>query len=183
VAALERYRADVALAPAPLPSGDLSGEWVRLLEEQQTTVRAAQPGMRLRLDGAVLTILAAGDGGEARLALRLDYGATGVLLDGDGSAGADAALLAGVPPPVAVLAYPWQREPDTRLLNIWQPRAIIFTTGYESDMPALHTFYERAQGNPALYHHLYHPELDGTLELVSNGQRACVRRASEPPCM
>jgi hypothetical protein len=157
-------------------------EWARLLDEQQIPVRAAQPGMRLNLDGAVLTVLAVGEVSGAGLVLRLDYGTTGVLLDSSGSVGANTALL-NQSPHVAVLAYPWERDMDQPLLEVWQPQAIVFTTGYQSDTPALLTFHERAQNNSAGYNRLYHPELDGTVELVSDGRRACLRRADEAPCM
>jgi hypothetical protein len=43
--------------------------------------------------------------------------------------------------------------------------------------------YQRAQGNWQLYANLYHPHLHGTIELVSSGQHACIRRLSEPPCL
>jgi hypothetical protein len=108
--------------------------------------------------------------------LRLDYGATSVLFGGASGSTSEAALLAQARP-VTVLAYPWQREPDAPLLAAWQPRAVVFTTAYEQQQPAQLTFFERAHAIP-----LYHPELDGTIELVSDGQSACLRREHDPPC-
>jgi hypothetical protein len=141
--------------------------------------------MRLMLDGAVLNVLATGtmdDGQKAGVVLSLDYGATSVVLNGAGNEATDAALLPGARA-ITALAYPWQRELDTPLLAAWQPRAIIFTTAYQDNTPTLLTFHDRAMGDPGRYHHLYHPEIDGTVEFISNGQAACVRRADEPPCL
>jgi beta-lactamase superfamily II metal-dependent hydrolase len=176
IAALERYHAGLALAPATLPDTGPVREWRRLLEEQHTPLHVAQPGDRLALGGALLTVLAAEATGEDGLVLRLDYGATSVLFGGASSNTHTAALLAQARP-VTVLAYPWQREPDAPLLAAWQPRAVVFTTAYEQQQPAQRTFFERAHDIP-----LYHPELDGTIELVSDGQTACIRREHDPPC-
>jgi hypothetical protein len=77
---------------------------------------------------------------------------------------------AHAPNPVTVLAYPWQREMDTPLLAAWQPRAIVFTTAQEREPPALLTYAERAQSGAALYH----SALNGTVELVSNGEQAWI---------
>jgi beta-lactamase superfamily II metal-dependent hydrolase len=176
VAALERYRAGLALAPAALPDTAPVREWRRLLEQQQTPLRVAQPGDRLALGGAVLTVLAADAAAEEGLVLRLDYGATSVLFGGASGSTSTAALHAQARP-VTVLAYPWQREPDAPLLAALQPRAVVFTDAYEQQPPAQLTFFERMRDIP-----LYHPDLDGTIELVSDGQTACIRREHEPPC-
>ncbi len=182
VAALLRYRPALVLAPPALPASDAAREWARLLIEQRVVPHAAQPGSRLALDGALLSVLAADDGDEAGLVLRLDYGATSVVLNGAGSLDSDSSLLAQAAP-ITALAYPWQRELRTPLVAAWQPQAIIFTTARQDDHPALLTSYERALGSSSRYQHLYHPQRDGTIELVSDGQAACIRRAHEPPCM
>jgi beta-lactamase superfamily II metal-dependent hydrolase len=176
VAALERYHVGLALAPAALPDTAPVREWRRLLEQQHTPLRVAQPGDQLALGGALLTVLAADAAGEDGLVLRLDYGATSVLFGGASGSTSEAALLAQARP-VTVLAYPWQREPGAPLLAAWQPRAVVFTTAYEQQQPAQLTFFERTHAIP-----LYHPKLDGTIELVSDGQSACLRRAHDPPC-
>jgi len=176
VAALERYRAGLALAPAALPDTAPVREWRRLLEQQQTPLRHAQPGDRLALGGAVLTVLAADSAAEEGLVLRLDYGPTSVLFGGASGSTSTTALHAQARP-VTVLAYPWQREPDAPLLAALQPRAVVFTDAYEQQPPAQLTFFERARDIS-----LYHPDLDGTIELVSDGQTACIRREHEPPC-
>src|SRR5215211_2305614 len=44
VAALERYHADIALAPAIRTRGAMIEQWRRLLGEQQTPIHVARPG-------------------------------------------------------------------------------------------------------------------------------------------
>lgn len=181
VAALRRYHTELALVSPHFvqqasrqanPQSEiqsLTTVWLQLVTEQGTAVHPVQPGLALNLDGAVLTVLAVGDDREAGLVLRLDHGVTSVVLDGAGGEIDEDALLAGAQPVTAV-AYPWQREMNTPLLAAWQPQAIIFTTAYEADAPALLTLHERALNGAALYH----PRLNGTTELVSNGQRAWI---------
>lgn len=182
VAALVRYQASLALVAPGLPADNAyASEWKRLLREQRTPMRQAVPGQRLALGGAILTVLAAGDGSESGVIMRLDYGSTSVLFGGACGGAEDATLLATLPA-ATVLVYPWQRELSGNLLETWQPRAIIFTTAYQSDRPTLQTFFERAGGNAFRYQHLYHPELDGTIELVSDGAHTCIRREREEPC-
>jgi beta-lactamase superfamily II metal-dependent hydrolase len=176
VAALERYGAGLALVPATLPDTASVREWRHLLAEQQIPLHMARPGDRLKLGGVLLTVLAAEASGEEGLVLRLDYGATSVLFGGAGGHASEAALLAQARP-VTVLAYPWQREPHAPLLAAWQPRAVVFTAAYAQQPAAQLTFFERAHDIP-----LYHPDLDGTVELVSDGRVACMRREHDPPC-
>jgi hypothetical protein len=183
VAALARYRARLAVAPAGLLPEQDTREWARLLDAQGTPVHIAQPGDQFTPGGGVrLTVLAAGRGDETGLVLRLQYGATSVLLYGAGPPpeSASAPVLAR---PVSVLAYPWQYELAAPLLQAWQPRAIVFTDAQQARQPAQQSLYQRAQGNRQLYANLYHPHLHGTIELVSSGQHACIRRLSEPPCL
>lgn len=170
VAALARYRADMILAPPAMEQQHaLTQEWLRLIATQRMSLHLAQVGDRLQLDGVLLTVLSTGDGREAGLVLQLDYGLLRVVFYGAGSTTSDQALIehAG---PITALAYPWQREVDTPLLARWQPRMIIFTTAYEADRPATLSMYERALYGAAVYH----PHLHGTVELISDGQRAWV---------
>jgi beta-lactamase superfamily II metal-dependent hydrolase len=169
VAALARYRAELALAPPGVSESATAREWLRLLEAQDTPIHPARGGERLNLDGAQLTVLTAGDGAEAGMVLRLDYGATSVVVHGTTGTPTDTTLLATAQP-ITALAYPWQREIDTPLLAAWQPQAIIFTSAYAADEPALHTYHERALNGAALYHE----KLDGTVTLISDGRRAWI---------
>lgn len=169
IAALTRYRADLALAPPGELQSASAQEWLRLLESQRTPVHTARMSERLTLDNVALTVLTTGDGDESGLVLRLDYGASSVVLDGAGGEPDEDRLLTSAHP-ITALAYPWQRELDTPLLAAWQPQAIIFTTAQEADEPALLTYRERALRGAALYH----ARIDGTVELVSNGRHAWI---------
>jgi beta-lactamase superfamily II metal-dependent hydrolase len=181
VAALTRYRTDRAIAPADFDvdcaSDDidrtrvqnLQCEWLGLLSEQQAQVRVAQAGDQLRLDSALVTVLTTGAEDEAGLVLRLDYGATSVILDGAGVETDDDRLLAAAQP-VTVLAYPWQRDLATPLVNAWQPQAIIFTQAWEAEEPILLTWQERRLHGAAIYHN----KLNGTIEIISDGRQAWI---------
>jgi beta-lactamase superfamily II metal-dependent hydrolase len=170
VAALARYRVALALAPPALRQGAVAKEWLRLLDDGHTRVRAARPGDQLRLGGATLRVLAVGDGGESGLVLRIDYGTTSVVLDHMGGEADEKALLAGMTQPATLLVFPWQRDPRTAFVEALRPRALVFTDGQTADKPAELTFVDRADGGAALYHE----RLNGTIEWVSDGRRAWV---------
>jgi hypothetical protein len=173
VAALARYRAGLALAPAGLPSGGAAGEWRRLIAAERIPARALRPGQRLNLDGATLTVLAAAEGEAGGAVLMLTYGATRALIHSGGPEGDDAALGAAGPP-LDLLIYPWQRELDTPLIRALRPGAIAFSAAYEAHAPALLSYNDRRRLSPRVYH----PANDGAIELVSNGRRAWIRTES-----
>lgn len=170
VAALGRYQVGIALAPATTGRGAALDEWRRLLDERHTPVHAARAGDRLDLAGAALRVLAIGDGDEAGLVLRLDYGATSVVFDHAGGVADEAALAAGVPRPATLLAFPWQRDPHSPLATVLRPRALVFTDGQQADRPVEQTFTERSVGGAALFHE----RLDGAIEWISDGSRAWI---------
>lgn len=201
IAALSRYHARQVLAPArwktgkstwgiltetgfhlapdsqgPAPLLPFVQEWVRLTANQQRYV--ARPGYRLALDETFLTVLAT-EGEEASgLLLQLDYGITRIVFALECDALNNERLLA-IAQPLTALAYPWQCTMDTPLLNVWQPQALIFTTGQRFDKPALLTYAERARYSP----HIYHQDHDGTIELVcTNRPRRGVNGATMQPC-
>jgi hypothetical protein len=161
VAALARYSAEVALAPPALPQSALAREWLRLLDEQHTPVRSARPGARLAVGRGTISVLTSGNAG---MALIVSYGRVSVLLDPHGATAED---LPKPPQPVGALAYPWDKPPPPALLALWKPKAVVFTAGYEAEKPVLLTTSERAPGVAAIYH----PKLNGTIELVSDGRR------------
>jgi beta-lactamase superfamily II metal-dependent hydrolase len=169
VAALARYRAGLAIAPATAKRGALIEEWRRLLGEQDTPVRNARAGQRIDLGGATLRVLAAGDGDEQGLVLRLDYGATSVVFDHSGGEADEETLSAGLRP-ASLLAFPWQRDAHTAFVAALQPRALVLTDGQQADKPVEQTFVERAIGGADLYHE----RLDGTITWISDGKRAWV---------
>jgi beta-lactamase superfamily II metal-dependent hydrolase len=197
VAALSRYRPSLVIAPAPLWQGPYGGEsaessrtpggsienqtyleeWWSLIASNRLPVSPVRSGHRLSLDGLTMSVVPTGAGDGSGLVLRLDYGATSVVFAGAISGADDTALLErDIARPVTVVAYPWERGMDTPLLARWQPQELVFTTGLEQDPPALLTYAERKRyGSGA---RLYHPELDGTIEVVSDGRRAWVVRGA-----
>ncbi|HEU5099839.1 MAG TPA: hypothetical protein VFU22_12500 [Roseiflexaceae bacterium] len=169
VAALARYRAELAIAPASAKRGALIEEWRRLLAEQETPIRVAQAAQTIDLGGARLRVLAAGDGDEQGLILRLDYGATSVVFDESGGE-TDEEALAATLRPANLLAFPWQRDAHTSFVAALRPRAIVLTNGAQADRPVEQTFVERAIGGAVLYHE----RLDGAITWISDGRRAWV---------
>lgn len=165
VAALARYRPEVALAPPGLGHDGFAGEWRRLTAAGPTATLAA--GQRLDLDGATLTVLAAHAGREGGAVLLLSYGATRVLLHSGGPAGDEAALRAAGRP-LALLVYPWQRDPGTATVGALAPGAMAFSQAYEAPAPALLSYAARRRHSPRVYH----PKADGQIELVSDGRRS-----------
>jgi beta-lactamase superfamily II metal-dependent hydrolase len=169
IAALARYHAAMVLAPPIARRGAMLDEWRRLLGDQGTTIRAAHTGDRLDLGGATLRVLAAGDGDQAGMLLRLDYGATSVVFDHSGGAADEDALAANLRP-ASLLAFPWQRDPHIALIAALHPRAMVLTDGQQADQAIEQTFVERGVGGAALYHE----RLDGAITWASDGVRAWV---------
>lgn len=170
LAALARYQVGVALAPPGMHASAGVTEWQRLLKDQGTAVRVAHLDQQLRMGGMTLKVLAMGDGDEAGLVLRIDYGRTSVLLAGAGGEMDDELLLKRAQP-LSALAFPWARPlPDT-LLDATKPRAIVFTDGFQSKHPALLTTLDRSAHGATVYHE----RLNGTIELVSDGTQMTVR--------
>ncbi len=176
VAALERYRAGFAVAPPTAKRGPTLDAWLRLLGDQGTPIRRARAGDRLDLGGATLRVLATGDGDEAGLVLRLDYGATSVVFDHSGGGGDEETIAAGGPRPATLLVFPWQRDPGAGIVAALRPRAMVLTDGTQADRPALLTFAERSIGGAALYHE----QLDGTIEWISDGSRSWIVTERSP---
>lgn len=171
VAALARYRARVAIAP-PLAERDLLlDEWRRLLNESATPIHIARPGDQINLDGATLRILALGDGADAGMVMRLDYGATSVLFDHVGGSADEEALLAGGSlRPATLVVFPWQRDPHAPIVAALHPRALILTDGQQANRPIEQTFVERTIGGARLFHE----RLDGMIEWSSDGKRTWI---------
>jgi beta-lactamase superfamily II metal-dependent hydrolase len=170
VAALERYHADVVLAPATRKPGPTLDQWRKLLGEQQTPIHVARPGERLNLGEVSLRVLAPGDGDDSGMLLRLEYRATSVVFDHSAGAAEEAVLANNARRPVDLLAFPWERDPHTPIVLALRPRVLVLTDGQEADRPAEQTFVERAIGGAQLYHE----RLDGTITWVSDGTRAWV---------
>jgi hypothetical protein len=169
IAALQRYHVGFALAhpAARRGRGAAITEWRRLLGQQQMPVRSLTPGGSINLDGAILRVLAQDKDG---VLLQIDYGRTSAVLAHSSNPTIEARA---VPRPlrlVDLLAFPWQRDPYTLLIEELRPRSIIFTDGYQEDHPVQLTYSDRAIGRAALYHE----QNDGAIEWISDGQRSWV---------
>jgi beta-lactamase superfamily II metal-dependent hydrolase len=169
IAALARYRTDLALVPHLPRRNATVTEWMRLLKEHRSRVRTAYVGEQLQLDGALLRVLATGDGDDAGMLLRLDYGATSVLF-AHTAAAIDAESLAssGALRPATLAVYPWQHDAHTDFVAALRPQAFVLTDGVEADRPIEQTFVERAIHGADLYHERLH----GLIEWISDGRRA-----------
>ena len=170
IAALSRYQAGLVIAPPRLRRGALADEWRRLLIAERSPVRLAHAGDHIDLGGALLRVLASGDGKEDGVILRLDYGATSVVFDGSGGEADERALLERPMRRATLLVFPWQRDPHVAFVAALRPQAMVLTDGRPADQPAELTFQERAVGSAALYHE----QLDGAITWTSDGSRAWV---------
>ncbi|MCS6887965.1 hypothetical protein [Chloroflexus sp.] len=166
---LRRYQTALALAPV-VPNG----EWRDLLRATATPVRQLQAGQQLDLGGARLRVLATHDGKDGGAVLLIEYRATRVLIHTGGSRG-DPALAALAGQKIDLLIYPWQRPATTPALSNLHLRAVAFSAGFTAAEPALHSFHDRKQLAP----NLYHPKLDGAIHFISDGRQTTI--TTRPP--
>lgn len=169
VAALERYRAHGAIAlPSAAPDATRDA-WQRMLARDAAPVRILRAGQRLEIDGVTIQTLDCDDAGAL---IRLDYGATSVVFAHSVTV---AMLEHRFTRRASLLVYPWQYDPHTPLVESLHPAAIIFSDGRQSRHPPQQTYYERAVGGARLYHE----QIDGDIEWVSDGRRTHII-TSEP---
>ncbi|MGQ9550239.1 MAG: ComEC/Rec2 family competence protein [Roseiflexus sp.] len=169
VAAIERYQAHQALAlPAQAPNATRDA-WQRMLARDATPVRTLRVGQRLEIDGATIQTLHCDDAGAL---IRLDYGATSVVF---AHSATTAMVEHRITRRASLLVYPWQYDPHTPLVESLRPAAIIFSDGRQSRHPPQQTYHERAVGGARLYHE----QIDGDIEWVSDGRRTHII-TSEP---
>ncbi len=172
VAVLVRYHANIALAPPLTAQSSLLREWRHEIDEQATPLHTVHAGERLAIDGIMLHVFAPGDGKERGVLLQLAYGTTSVVFCQSSAAeDEDALARAGVLRQATVVTFPWQRNPHTALLTVLQPRAVVFTDGYEGAQPYEATLAERRIGNAKLYHEAIH----GTIEWTSDGTKSWMK--------
>lgn len=164
VAALARYRAKLAIAGPLAARSPLLIEWQRLLQTSGAPVHIARSGERFRFGGVQLRVLAVGEGKEAGMLLRLEYGSTSAVLDQNATADAVGQRRADM------LAFPWEYDPRGPAVAAIHPRAIIFTDGASAPQPAELSFRDRAVGGAQLFHE----RLNGTIIWASDGRRATV---------
>lgn len=171
VAALERYQVGAALLVPGEHRGATFDAWRRLLRDGGTPVRVARAGERIDLGGATLRVLAAGDGEETGLLLRLDYGATGVVLaHASDPADEEALYAAGALRPASLVVYPWDRDTNTDVLRALRPKALLLTDGTKSEEPVQQTLDVRMVGGATIYHE----RLNGTVVWSSDGRQTWV---------
>ncbi len=169
VAALTRYKANMALVPNPeslWQHDSLTREWMTLLTEQSTPTQVARPGLRFKLGGMMWRVLATNDDDESGIVLQVEYGATRVVFAGASTHDDTEKLLANAQP-ITALAYPWEVESDPLLMEAWQPDIIVYTTANKDHHGPLKTYAERARFSPNIPPaQLYHPRINGTVELI-----------------
>ncbi len=170
-----RYQVAAAWLPEALPA--TAGSALReALQVAGSRTAPLRPGDQLDVGGLTIQVITAAGGRDGGAVLLLRYGRSRIVLHSGGSAG-DAALLAAAPAvaPIDVLYYPWQRPGDHPLIAALQPQVIVYTSAYHDRQPVLQSYAERAAGR----RRLYHPALDGTVTLLSDGSR--LRLETEPP--
>lgn len=187
VAALARYKANMALVPKPeslWQHDSLTREWMTLLTEQNTPTQIARPGLRFALGGMMWNVLAANDNDESGIVLQVEYGTTRVVFAG-ASTHDDTEELLATAQPITALAYPWESESDPSLMEAWQPDIIVYTTAHKDHHGALKTYAERARFSPNIPPaQLYHQRINGTVELVCTPYpRQGPNGQSQSPCI
>ncbi len=186
VALVERYRAQVAGRPGRLRSGEGSTRWLALLDAQGSRVLPLQRGARLEAgDGVVLEVLhpeaevlpgALPGGEDDALVLRLRYGRFCALLPTAAGPAAQEALRSREADLACdLLLVPRQAGPevlDRRFLQAVRPALALVSTGsgYHQGPDARTLRLLREAGVP-----FYRTDLQGTIEVLSDGQRVWVR--------
>ncbi len=168
VAALERYTPHHALVPPDADSGAVVDAWRQRLVMARSSLQRLHPGQRVELDGATLRVLDVSAGG---VLLCLDYGSTSVVF---AHAAAPAMLQRPVGRHATLLVYPWQRDAHVPLVESLRPAVIVFSDGERVAQPVLQTYHERAIGGARLYHE----DLDGDIEWISDGRRTWMHTGS-----
>lgn len=186
IAVLERCRVGAAGRPGRLRGGVGWERWSALLAGMGVTPIPLAEGARLDLGGGVVievlypgAVLPEGVSPGARddaLVLRLCYGAVCVLLPtAAGPAGQRALLERGLPLGAAVLLLPRQGEEgslDVAFLKEVSPPIAILSTGTARFAGADARVLKRVRAAGAA---LYRTDLQGTVEVVTDGQRVWVQ--------
>lgn len=171
VAALARYRIEGALLAPGTHGGATFAEWRRLLREPNTPLRTIRAGDRIRLGGATLRVLVAGDGEERGPILRLDYGATSAVIAHSGGLDDEAALAeSNTLGRASLVVYPWERDAQNDFIAALRPRWLFLTDGLRTDEPPQQSFAVRE----AIGVQIFHERTHGTVSWVSDGRVAWV---------
>jgi beta-lactamase superfamily II metal-dependent hydrolase len=171
VAVLARYQAKIVLAPPLAAQNNPLPEWRSALDEQAVPIHSMRAGEQTNIGGVTLRVLASGDGKKRGAVLRLDYGSTSVVFCQSSAEEDEASLARNNQLHAATLvAFPWQRDPHTPLIEALQPQAMVLTDGHHAMPPYEATMAERRVGNARLYH----KDVQGTIEWISDGTRSWV---------
>ncbi len=170
VGALQQYRVKRAWATSVVlhGRGALVHVWNELLDAQALNPQLIQTNQGFVLAGVRMQILVADD---ASTIMRLVYRNTSVVLAHASDPHIEEQLLkAGRLHRTDLLAFPWQRDPRTPLVEALHPTWIHFTAGYHTKQPVRLTYTERATGGAKLSHN----QIDGTVIWVSDGKRSWI---------
>ena len=177
---LERYRVDFVSVGPETGSGNLYETWEKLLDERSSaTVGHLSSGMRWQLDqDVVLRTLWPDVDDTGPLVLQIDYGETSVLLPGDATTVVEEALVTRHHEDLRSTVLQAPRHGDATaatpaFLQAVAPEVAVISVGAEnrSDDPAS-AVLARLMDVP-----VYRTDQDGTIEIVSNGEKIEVKTA------
>ena len=177
----ERYQV-TAIVDSVAPGEKGTESWLAAVGAAKASRQVASSGMRIAAGQVVLTVLnpadgnvAADDGNNGSVVLRLDYGQSSVLLTGDAEGDAESAMLqAGVPVRADVLKvghHGSNASTSPAFLAAVQPRVAVISVGAENwfGHPAPELL-ERLRDITVL-----RTDERGRVELVSDGKGWVVR--------
>ncbi len=174
IAALQRYHSRLTLLPGDVSRRGSAGELLALVAQQPSGVYFAERGQTWLVDGVRVRVVAPADPLQrAGLVLEVEHGLTRLTFDLAGGRRDDRALLRAVQH-TTVLVYPWQRDPHTPLMARWQPQAVVYSRGYTQPHPPALTMHRRANGDTTLARRMFHPDVNGMIEIISNGRQVLV---------
>lgn len=168
IAALKRYRTNLALLPSIEERSSSFEAWQQLIADSGNTPTFMQTGDRLRLGACNVKVLHESNG---RAVLSVACGTQHVYFWQSIDADSEAALETQSLAPATLVVYPWQRSTQTPLLNSVQPSVIVFSEG---EGTAQQTWQARKIGGAQLYHEALHGEI--TLLSDAGGTRVVVGR-------
>lgn len=161
LAALKRYRVGTALIPPTERGSSSLDAWWQLAEQQGALAQPITAGDQLALGVCQLEVLGEHEG---RSTLALHCGAASIYflqsIDDEG----ELLLMARTLPRAQFIVYPWQRTTDTAILSRLEPEALLFSEGGDAELQQ--SWFDRQAGTAQLYHE----DLNGQLELSTDGQ-------------
>lgn len=170
VAALARYQVKRVIAvPFTKPNATMR-EWQRLVAQAGRTPTLATRDLHFQIDQVEFQVLASNEADDKGVMLRMTYGAQVIIFAHSVTRTAEAQFATQVHSKrVALLSYPWQRDPNTAFVEGLHPVATVFTDGQSEKKPAELTLPERTVAGAA-----YHERLHGEIEWIGDGRRATI---------